>query len=203
VAGPESANNAGSQTSFIPMLTLGIPSNPVLALMIAAMMIQGIQPGPRVMDERPEVFWGLIASMWIGNAMLLVINLPMIPIWVRMLKIPYRFLFPTIVLLASIGVYSVANSTTEVLMMAAFGVLGYVLVRLRCEPAPLLLAFVLGPMMEEHFRRAMVITQGDATTFVSRPISLGLLLAAAALLALVVIPSFRKVTREAAAQDAI
>ena len=173
VAGPESANNAGAQTSFIPMLTLGIPGNAVMALMIGAMMIHGIQPGPQVMTERPTLFWGMVASMWIGNLMLLVINLPLIGIWVQLLKVPYRFLYLSILLFCAIGVYTIGNSTFAVLLAAFFGVVGYVFTRLECEPAPMILGFVLGPLMEDNLRRAMRISSGDPMIFVNRPISLG------------------------------
>jgi putative tricarboxylic transport membrane protein len=192
VAGPESANNAGAQTSFIPMLTLGIPGNAVMALMVGAMMIQGISPGPGVMTERPELFWGLIASMWVGNLMLVVLNLPLIGIWIRLLTIPYRLLFPTILLFCCIGTYSVNNSTFDVLMAAGFGLLGYLFRKFDCEPAPLILGFVLGPMMEENLRRAMLLSRGNPMVFMTRPISLGILLAAVALLLMTVFPVIRR-----------
>jgi TctA family transporter len=201
VAGPESANNAGAQTSFIPMLTLGIPSNPVMALMIGAMTIQGIAPGPRVMTQQPELFWGIIASMWLGNLMLVIINLPLIGIWVRLLQVPYRMLFPMILILCGIGVYGLNSSAFEVGLTVLFGILGYLFYKLGCEPAPMLLGFILGPLMEENLRRALVLSRGDPTVFFTRPISLGLLLAATALLLLVVLPTFRK-TREAAFKEA-
>src|SRR5207244_4653721 len=188
VAGPESANNAGAQTSFIPMLTLGIPGNAVMALMIGALTIHGIQPGPQIMTERPTMFWGMIASMWIGNLMLVIINLPLIGMWVLLLKVPYRFLYLAILLFCAIGVYSVSNNAFEVVLTALFGVLGYVFLKLDCEPAPMLLGFILGPMMEENLRRAMRISGGDAMIFIDRPISLGLLIAAAVLLFIVAIP---------------
>jgi TctA family transporter len=197
VAGPESANNAGAQTSFIPMLTLGIPGNAVMALMIGAMTIHGIQPGPQVMTERPALFWGMVASMWIGNLMLLVINLPMIGIWVQLLKVPYRFLYLSILLFCAIGVYTIGNSPFAVLLAAFFGVLGYIFVRLDCEPAPMILGFVLGPLMEENLRRAMRISSGDPMIFINRPISLGLLIAAAILLVLVALPAIRGKREEA------
>ncbi|MFG1463662.1 tripartite tricarboxylate transporter permease [Xanthobacter sp. DSM 24535] len=197
VAGPESANNAGAQTSFIPMLTLGIPSNPVMALMIGALIIQGITPGPNVVTEKPDLFWGVIASMWIGNFMLVLLNLPLIGIWVRLLTVPYHILFPAIVAFCCIGVYSVNNNTFDVYTMALFGVLGYVLVKLECEPAPLLLGFVIGPMLEEYLRRAMLISRGDPTVFVTRPISAVLLFLAAAALVVVVLPSVQKTREEA------
>ena len=183
VAGPESANNAGAQTSFIPMLTLGIPGNAVMALMIGALTIHGIQPGPQIMTERPGMFWGMIASMWIGNLMLVIINLPLIGMWVQLLKVPYRFLYLAILLFCGIGVYTVNNSSAAVLLAAFFGVLGYVFMRLECEPAPMILGFVLGPLMEENLRRAMRISSGDPMIFLNRPISLGLLIAALALCA--------------------
>ena len=177
VAGPESANNAGAQTSFIPMLTLGIPGNAVMALMIGALIIHGIQPGPQIMTERPQLFWGMIASMWIGNLMLVIINLPLIGMWVQLLKVPYRFLYLAILLFCGIGVYTVNNSAAAVLLAAFFGVAGYVFMQLECEPAPLILGFVLGPLMEENLRRAMRISGGDPMIFLNRPISLGLLIA--------------------------
>jgi putative tricarboxylic transport membrane protein len=197
VAAPESANNAGAQTSFIPLLTLGIPGNPVMALMIGAMMIQGIAPGPQVMVKQPELFWGLIASMWIGNLMLVVINLPMIGIWVRLLRVPYRLMFPTILLFCAVGIYSLNNSAFEVMMTVGFGLLGYVFYKLGCEPAPLILGFILGPLMEENLRRALLLSHGDPLVFVQRPISLVLLLMGVGLLLLVVLPSFRKTREEA------
>ena len=161
VAAPESANNAGAQTSFIPMLTLGIPSNPVMALMIGAMIIQGIRPGPNVMVEQPKLFWGVIASMWVGNLFLLVLNLPMIGLWVRLLTIPYHLLYPIILVFSAVGVLSLSNAPFDVHLMALFGVLGYVFAKLDCEPAPLLLGYILGPMMEEYLRRAMTLSRGD------------------------------------------
>ncbi|WP_426394364.1 tripartite tricarboxylate transporter permease [Ralstonia sp. R-29] len=197
VAGPESANNAAAQTSFIPLLTLGIPPNAVMALMVSAMTIHNIQPGPQVMTSNPALFWGLVASMWIGNLMLIVLNLPMIGMWVRLLKVPYRFLYPAILVFCCIGVYSVSNTTFDVFQTALFGLIGYVFVKLRCEPAPMLLGFVLGPMMEENFRRALQFSRGDFSTFVTRPLSLGLLIAAAVLMLLVVLPAIRKKREEA------
>lgn len=191
VAGPEAANNAGAQTAFIPMLTLGVPSNSIMALIIGAMIIQGIQPGPSVMIEQPALFWGVIVSMWIGNLMLLVLNLPMIGLWVRMIGIPYHFLFPAILVFCAIGAFSLGNSTFDVFLLAAFGVVGYVLRKLDCEPAPLLLGFLLGPMLEENLRRALMINRGDASVLFTRPISCALLLAAVALLAMVLLPSIR------------
>ena len=197
VAGPESANNAGAQTSFIPMLTLGIPSNPTMALMIGALMIQGIAPGPQVMTERPELFWGLVASMWIGNLMLLVLNLPLVGVWVRLLQVPYRLLFPSIFVFCCIGVYTVDTKVFDIYAVAALTALGYLLLKLDCEPAPLILGFILGPMMEEHLRRALMIAQGDASILFTRPISCGFLIAAVLLLAAIAAPTLRA-TREVA-----
>jgi len=197
VAAPESANNAGAQTSFIPMLTLGIPSNPVMALMIGALIIQGIVPGPNVVNEQPNLFWGIIASMWIGNFMLVVLNLPLIGIWVRLLTVPYHILFPLIVGFCCIGVYSVNNNAIDVYAMALFGLIGYVLLKLHCEPAPLLLGFIIGPMLEEYLRRAMLISRGDPTVFFTRPISATMLGLAALALVVVLLPSVRKKREEA------
>jgi TctA family transporter len=197
VAAPEAANNAGAQTSFIPMLTLGIPSNPVMALMIGALIIQGITPGPNVVTDEPALFWGLIVSMWVGNAMLVLLNLPLIGIWVRMLTIPYHLLFPAIVAFCCIGVYSVNNNAFDVYGMALFGLVGYALIKLDFEPAPLLLGFVLGPMLEENLRRAMIISRGDPSVFVTHPLSLVLLLIAAALLVVVLLPAIRAKREEA------
>jgi TctA family transporter len=197
VAGPESANNAGAQTSFIPMLTLGIPPNAVMALMVGAMTIKGIQPGPQVMTSNPELFWGLIASMWIGNLMLIVLNLPLIGIWIKLLTVPYRFLFPAIVVFCCIGTYSLNNNAFDVYLTAAFALLGYVFYKLSCEPAPLLLGFILGPMMEENLRRALLIARGDWSTFVTRPLSAGLLVAAALMILVVMLPSIKSRREEA------
>ena len=196
VAGPESANNAGAQTSFIPMLTLGIPPNAVMALMIGAMTIHNIQPGPQVMTSNPTLFWGLIASMWIGNLMLVILNLPLIGLWIQLLKVPYRLLYPAILAFCCIGVYSINNTTFDVLMTVFFGALGYLFYKLRCEPAPLILGFILGPMMEENLRRAMLLSRGDPTTFVTSPLSLGLLLAALALLGIATLPAIKSKRRE-------
>src|SRR5260221_616001 len=197
VAAPESANNAGAQTSFIPLLTLGIPSNPVMALMIGAMMIQGIAPGPQVMTERPQLFWGMIASMWIGNLMLVVLNLPLIGMWIKLLMVPYRILYPSILVFCCIGVYSISNAPFDVMQTAAFGVVGYIFVKLECEPAPLILGFILGPLMEENLRRAMLLSRGDPLVFFQRPISLTMLLIAAFLLVVVLAPTVRKKREEA------
>lgn len=200
VAAPESANNAGAQTSFIPMLTLGIPSNPVMALMISALIIQGIEPGPAVITDHPELFWGIIASMWIGNLMLLVLNLPLVGLWVKLVSIPYKFLFPIVIVFACVGVFSVNNTAFAVLTMAAFGVLGYVLKKLECEAAPMILGFILGPMMEGHMQRALLISGGEVSVFVREPISAGLLIVAAIALVAAVLPSVRK-TRNVALVD--
>jgi putative tricarboxylic transport membrane protein len=200
VAGPESANNAGAQTSFIPLLTLGIPENAVMALMVGAMTIHNIQPGPQVMTSNPSLFWGLVASMWVGNLMLVVLNLPMIGVWIKLLQVPYRLLYPAILLFCGIGVYSTNNASFDVVMTAIFGFLGVIFVKLECEPAPLLLGFVLGPLMEENLRRAMLLSRGDPTVFLTRPISLAMLIVAACLLLLIILPNFRK-TRAAAFQE--
>jgi putative tricarboxylic transport membrane protein len=191
VAAPEAANNAGAQTSFIPMLTLGIPSNSVMALMFGAMIIQGIVPGPSVMTENPDLFWGLIVSMWIGNLFLVVLNLPLIGLWVRMLRVPYHLLYPLIIALCCIGAYSLRNNTFDVYLTALFGFLGYVFVKLECEPAPLLLGFILGPMLEEYLRRAMILSHGDPMVFVTRPISATMLGLAVIALIIVLSPAIR------------
>ena len=201
VAGPESANNAGAQTSFIPMLTLGIPPNAVMALMVGAMTIKGIQPGPQVMTSNPQLFWGLIASMWIGNLMLVVLNLPLIGIWIRLLTVPYRFLFPAITLFCCIGVYTLNNNNWDVYLTAVFAVVGYLFYKLGCEGAPLLLGFILGPMMEENLRRALLLSRGDWSTFIVRPLSAGLLIAAALMVVVVMLPSIKKKREEAFVED--
>lgn len=192
VAGPESANNAGAQTSFIPLLTLGIPPNAVMALMIGAMMIHSIIPGPQIITKQPELFWGMVAAMWIGNLMLLIINLPLVGLWVRLLKVPYRLMFPAIVLFCSIGIYSLNNSAFDVEMVAAFGLFGYVLVKLGFEPAPLLLGLVLGRLMEEKLRQALLISRGDFMTFLDRPISATLLIVTALVIVLAALPAVRR-----------
>jgi TctA family transporter len=197
VAAPEAANNAGAQTSFIPMLTLGIPSNPVMALMIGAMIIQGIQPGPSVMKEQPALVWGIIVSMWIGNFFLVVLNLPLIGLWVRMIMVPYQLLYPAILVFCGIGVFSLNNSEFDIYLMALFGLLGYVFVKLGCEPAPMLLAFILGPLMEEYLRRAMLISRGNPLVFVQRPISATLLALSVLAMCAVLIPTFSKTREEA------
>lgn len=192
VAAPESANNAGAQTSFIPMLTLGIPSNPVMALMIGALIIQGIQPGPAVMTEQPALFWGIIVSMWVGNLFLLVLNLPMIGLWTRMIMLPYQYLYPLILMFCAIGVFSLNNSAFDIYLMALFGLFGYICLKLDCEPAPLLLGYILGPMMEEYLRRALLLSHGDAMVFVQRPISAVLLGISTIALLVVLSPALRK-----------
>ena len=197
VAAPESANNAGAQTSFIPMLTLGIPSNPVMALMIGALIIQGIQPGPAVMTQQPALFWGLIVSMWIGNFFLILLNLPLVGMWAKMLTIPYHVLFPGIMVFCAIGVFSLNNTSFDVYLMALFGVLGYVFAKLKCEPAPMLLGFILGPMMEENLRRSLTLSRGDPLIFLRSPISVSMLIIAFLVLLLVLLPSFRKTREEA------
>ena len=202
VAGPESANNAGAQTSFIPMLTLGIPGNPVMALMIGALMIQGIAPGPQVMNERPELFWGLIASMWVGNLMLVILNLPLIGMWIKLLTVPYRYLYPSILVFMAIGVFSLSNNPFDLLTMAIFGVFGYFCVKLECEPAPLILGFILGPLMEENLRRAMLLSRGDPFVFFQKPISLGFMIASAILLVIVALPALRKKREEVFVEEA-
>jgi TctA family transporter len=196
LAGPESANNAGSQASFIPLLTLGIPGNAVTALMIGAMTIHNIQPGPQVMTSHPDLFWGLIVSMWVGNLMLIILNLPLVGLWVKLLRVPYRILFPAILVFCTIGVYSLNYNVFDIWMTAAFGLVGYIWAKLKCEGAPLLLGLVLGPMMEENFRRALLLARGDYTTFVTRPLSLSLLVVSMILVAIVALPSVKKKREE-------
>ena len=200
VAGPESANNSASQTSFIPLLTLGLPSNAVMALMMGAMMIQGIQPGSAVMTSRPDLFWGMVASMWIGNAMLVILNLPLLPMWVRLLSVPYRLLYPAILMFCVIGVYANNNNATQMVIVAVFTLFGYILVRVGAEPAPMILGFILGPLMEENLRRSLVLSRGDPMIFFNRPISATLLFLTFCVVLLIVLPSFRK-TREVAFQE--
>ncbi|HSE78712.1 MAG TPA: tripartite tricarboxylate transporter permease [Alphaproteobacteria bacterium] len=197
VAGPESANNAGAQTAFIPLLTLGIPPNAVMALMVGAMTIHGVIPGPQVMTKNPELFWGMIASMWIGNLMLLVINLPLVGLWVRLLKVPYRLMFPAILIFCCIGIYSINNSPSDVMFTAFFGLFGYALIKFGFEPAPMLLGFVLGRLMEEKFRQALVLSRGNFMTFIDRPVSAGLLLVALIVLVIAVTPAIRRRREEA------
>ncbi|MGZ8318972.1 MAG: tripartite tricarboxylate transporter permease [Telluria sp.] len=201
VAAPEAANNAGAQTSFIPMLTLDIPSNPVMALMIGAMIIQGIQPGPAVMTEQPALFWGLIVSMWFGNLFLVVLNLPMIGLWVKMIMVPYHNLFPAILMFCAIGVFSLNNNEFDVYLMALFGLFGYICAKLGAEPAPMLLGYIIGPMMEEYLRRALLLSQSDPMVFVTRPISAVMLAMAAIALIIVMLPSLRKKREEAFHED--
>jgi putative tricarboxylic transport membrane protein len=192
VAAPESANNAAAQTSFVPLLTLGIPPNAVMALMVGAMTIHGIIPGPQVISKQPDLFWGMVASMWLGNLMLVVINLPLVGVWVSLLRLPYRLLFPSIIVFCCIGVYSINNLPSDVVIAGIFGLVGYWMSKHDFEPAPLVLAFVLGPLIEENLRRAMLIARGDASVFVTRPISAGLLSVAAVFLVLAVLPMIRK-----------
>ncbi len=197
VAGPEAANNAAAQTAFIPLLTLGIPSTVTMALMIGAMTIHNIQPGPQVMTSNPELFWGLIASMWIGNAMLIILNLPLVGLWVKLLKVPYHFMYPSIVLFCAIGVYSTNNNTWDIWVVGVFGIIGYVFNKLRVEPAPLLLGLILGPMMEENLRRALLLSRGDWSTFITRPLSAGLLVVCVFMLLVVLLPAVAKKRDEA------
>jgi TctA family transporter len=192
VAGPEAANNAAAQTAFIPTLTLGIPGSGTMALMLGALTIQGIAPGPQVMTAKPDLFWGLIASMWIGNALLVVLNLPLVGMWVQLLKIPYRWLFPSIIMFCAVGNYSINNSPMDLYLVAGFGIVGYILMKLECPPAPLILGFVLGPLMEENLRRALLISRGDPTVFFTRPISLTFMLLSAFVLVIMIAPSIRK-----------
>nr|WP_218109927.1 tripartite tricarboxylate transporter permease [Oligoflexus tunisiensis] len=201
VAAPEAANNAGAQTSFIPMLTLGIPSNPVMALMIGAMIMQGIQPGPGVISEQPALFWGLIASMWVGNLFLIILNLPLIGLWVRLLRVPYPLLYPVILSFCAIGVFSLNGSTFDLFLMPIFALLGYVLVKLGCEPAPLLLGYIIGPMMEEYLRRALLLARGDATVFVTSPVSAVMLGLALVTLIFVLLPAIRRKRDEALQEE--
>ena len=197
IAAPEAANNAGAQTSFIPLLTLGIPSNAVMALMIGAMMIQGIAPGPQVMNEKPQLFWGMIASMWIGNLMLVILNLPMIGLWIKLLTVPYRILYPSILVFMAVGVFSLSNNPFDVFLMALFGILGWVCTKLECEPAPMILGFILGPLMEENLRRAMLLSRGDPIVFFTKPISATFLIISIILLVIIALPGIRKKREEA------
>jgi putative tricarboxylic transport membrane protein len=197
VAGPEAANNAAAQCAFIPTLTLGIPGSGVMALMLCALTIQGIAPGPQVMTSKPDLFWGLIASMWLGNFLLVVLNLPLVGMWVQLLKVPYRWLFPSIIMFCAIGNYSINNSAMDLYLCGIMGVLGYVLMKLECPPAPLILGFVLGPLMEENLRRAMLISRGDPSVFFTRPISGTFMVLSILLLIVMVLPSIRKKKDEA------
>lgn len=201
LAAPEAANNAGAQMSFVPMLTLGIPTNVVMALMIGAMVVQGIQPGPGVMTQQPELFWGVIVSMWVGNVMLLVLNLPLIGLWVKMLSVPYRYLYPMILVFCGIGVFSLSNTTFDVHMMVLFGLAGYALKKAGCEPAPMLLGFILGPMMEEFLRRALLLSKGDPMTLVTSPLSAVLLAVSVILMVLVLLPNLSSKRQEAFQED--
>ncbi|MEL0107074.1 MAG: tripartite tricarboxylate transporter permease [Rhodospirillaceae bacterium] len=201
LAGPESANNSAAQTAFIPMLTLGLPASATMAVMLGALMLQGINPGPQVMTSNPELFWGIIVSMWVGNLMLVVLNLPMIGIWIRLLTVPYRYLYPAVLIFACIGTYSVSNSSFDILMTAGFAVFGFICAKLECEAAPFLLAFILGTPMEEHFRRALLLSRGDLTTFVTQPISAGFLVASVVLLLFMIAPNFRRTREEATVEE--
>ncbi|MBI3065258.1 MAG: tripartite tricarboxylate transporter permease, partial [Deltaproteobacteria bacterium] len=205
VAGPESANNADAQCKFIPMLTLGIPASGTMALMLGALMIFGISPGPQVMTEKPDLFWGLIASMWIGNVMLVVLNLPLIGMWVSLLKLPYRLLFPAIMAFSAIGIYSTNNSSFDVYLMAIFGILGIVWRMLDCSPVPMMLGFVLGPMVEENLRRTMQVSRGDPSVCVTRPISLAFIVATVLILIVMAAPAVRKWwgTAEASSRESV
>jgi TctA family transporter len=202
VAGPESANNAAAQTSFIPLLTLGLPAHPVMALLVGAFIIQGITPGPNVIQDEPALVWGLIVSMWVGNVLLVVLNLPLIGLWVQMLRVPYGVLFPAIIAFSAVGCYSLSLNAYDVLAVALFGVLGYFLIRMGCEPAPLLLGFVLGPLLEENLRRALIISRGDPSVFLTRPISLALLVLAAAAVIVAALPAIRRKREVVFAEDA-
>jgi TctA family transporter len=197
VAGPEAANNAAAQTAFIPTLTLGIPGSGTMALMLGALTIQGIAPGPQVMTAKPDLFWGLIASMWIGNLLLVILNLPLVGLWVQLLKIPYRWLFPSIIMFCAVGNFSVNNSAMDLYLVGVLGILGYVLMKFDCPPAPLILGFVLGPLMEENLRRALLISRGDPTVFFTRPISLGFMIAAILIVITMILPAIRKKKVEA------
>ncbi|HTN63245.1 MAG TPA: tripartite tricarboxylate transporter permease, partial [Devosia sp.] len=196
VAGPEAANNAAAQTSFIPMLTLGLPATATMALMIGALMIQGVQPGPEMLTQQPQLFWGLVVSMWIGNLMLVLLNLPMIGIWVKMISMPYHYLFPLVCVFCVIGAFSISNNTFDIYLLAFFGVLGYFFKKLGAEPAPLLLALILGPMAEEYLRRALLLSHGDASVFITHPVSLVTLLIALGLVVSIVSPRFRGVREQ-------
>ena len=198
VAGPEAANNASAQCAFIPTLTLGIPGSGTMALMLGALMIQGITPGPQILTAHPQLFWGLIASMWIGNLLLVILNLPLVGLWVSMLKIPYRWLYPIILVFSCIGIYTVNHSAIDIWLMVGFGVLGYVFMKLDCEPAPFILGFLLGPMLEENFRRSMLLSRGSFDIFFTHPISAGFLVAAVALMVMMIVPTIRKNKDQAA-----
>ena len=192
VAAPEAANNAAAQTAFIPMLTLGVPATATMALMLGAMTMQGIEPGPHVMLSKPELFWGVVASMWLGNLMLVILNLPLVGLWVRLLRVPYRWLFPSVIMFCCLGNYSLNNNEYDVYLCALIGVLGYVLLKLECEPAPLLLGYVLGPLLEEYLRRALLLARGDWTVFFTRPISAAFMVATLLALFVVLAPTMRR-----------
>jgi len=200
VAGPEAANNAAAGGAFIPLMTLGIPPNVVMALLMGAFIIHGLQPGPLMMSQNPALFWAIVVSMYIGNVMLLVLNLPLVGMWAQLLRLPYNVLFPLIVLFSIIGVYCSSNNVFDVYVMIAFGILGYLMRKTGYEPAPLVLAFVLGPMLENNLRKALILSQGELTTFLTRPISAACLLFAAVLLVFPLLPSLRR-KREAVALD--
>lgn len=201
VAAPEAANNASAQCAFIPTLTLGIPGSGTMALMLGALMIQGITPGPRILTSHPELFWGLIASMWIGNLLLVILNLPLVGLWVSMLKIPYRWLFPIILVFSCIGIYSVNQSAIDIWVMVSFGIIGYIFVKLDCEPAPFILGLLLGPLLETNMRRSLLLSQGDFSTFLTNPISAAFLVAAVGLIALMVVPAIRRSKDEATVEE--
>ena len=201
VAAPEAANNAGAQTAFIPMLTLGIPTSAVMALMIGAMTLMGIQPGPQVMTNNPSLFWGLITSMWVGNLMLVILNLPLIGIWVKLLSVPYRFLFPAIMAFCAIGVYTLSNNTFDVYCAAAFAVIGFLFHKLGFEPAPLILGFILGPMMEENLRRALLMARGDWSIFVTRPIAAVMIGISVMLMIAIMLPAISRKRKEVFAEE--
>lgn len=200
VAGPEAANNAAAGGAFIPLMTLGIPPNVVMALLLGAFVIHGLQPGPLLMTQNPALFWAIIVSMYLGNIMLLVLNLPLVGLWAQLLRVPYNVLFPLIVLLSIVGVYCSSNNVFDVYVMIGFGILGYLMRKTGYEPAPLVLAFVLGPLLENNLRKALILSQGDLSTFVSRPISAVCLAFAALLLIAPLLPSLRR-KRDAVALD--
>ncbi|NVO13252.1 MAG: tripartite tricarboxylate transporter permease [Rhodoplanes sp.] len=202
VASPEAANNSASQTAFIPLLTLGLPASPVMALMVGALMMHGLYAGPQLIAEKPELFWGLVASMWIGNFLLVVLNLPLVGFWARLLTVPYRLLYPSILLICCIGVFSIRNDALDVIVASVFGLVGYVLTRLQCEPAPLLLGFILGPLIEENLRRALLISHGSPSVFVERPISLVFLILTALVVLVLVLPAIRSGREKVFAEEA-
>jgi putative tricarboxylic transport membrane protein len=201
VAGPETANNAAAGAGFIPLLTLGIPPNVVMALLLGAFIVHGVQPGPLLMTQQPALFWGVVASMYIGNIMLLILNMPLIGLWVQLLKVPYKILFPMILLFCVIGAYSVSNQVFDIYLMLAFGVIGWLMKKYGYEPAPLVLAFVLGPMLENNLRKALILSQGEFLPFFARPISAVCLIAAALLLVSPLLPAFNRRRKEMATDD--